>query len=144
MITYVQDILWNDNGCIHIHAKMFVRLKTSLPCGDEMLIALLQKAIDDCDSKSTYSLRIDMERISVTTVEKHLSTIRSISAYFQNYETNAEATSCVLYNTPYTFHTIWNMIKPFIKTETKKIITVEKRPSACEKVETQSCALTNY
>ena len=66
-------------------------------------------------------VHINMKNLTIADIDKHKSFIQSISAYFQE-KYPQKLKKCYVYNSPFVFNQLYNMICMFIDKETQKKI----------------------
>jgi len=66
-------------------------------------------------------IHVDMKNLTIADIDKHKSFIQYISVYFQE-KYPQKLGKCYVYNSPFVFNQIYNMICMFIDKETQKKI----------------------
>ena len=126
--NYFNDILYSNNDIVYIHACKCIELKKvfdkNKADGKKVFVDTFISILQD-NKDSVYDFHIDMSNITLSQIESEFSLVRKIVNVFCNCDTNLPV-NCDIYNVPYSFSAIWNMVSPLISKDSQKKIRIHR------------------
>ena len=113
-LCYIKEKCINLN---YIYFKYFAT-KESYNCILNYIVKNIDNILLDNDNVVVH---INMKKLSISDIDKHKGFIQYISLYFQEKYPNKLA-KCYIYNSPFVFNQLYNIICMFIDKETQKKI----------------------
>lgn len=78
------------------------------------------------NSNNEFIVHVNMKDLTITEIDKHMTFIQNISGYLKE-KYPKKLSKCYIYNAPFVFTQIYNIVSMFIDKDTQKKIELVKR-----------------
>jgi hypothetical protein len=115
-MCYIKD---NELILDFIYFKHFATIQTY-----DFIINFITNSIDSIlINKNNFIVHVNMKKLTLVDIDKHKIFIQSISEYLkEKYPQKLE--KCYIYNSPFIFSQVYNLVSMFIDKETQKKISL--------------------